>query len=321
MRGDWNQEGYSLVYHKPDVQTFRGKHDITHHKVTAHDHQGNLVGSYYFSEWPEESEHKGLLHVTFAKTHPLHQRKGLASAAYKEIEKQTGKKLHSDVGNRSEEAKALWSQPNRAFGKSIEKNMKGVRAGILSTMLAASPATTEAAFTNPEPKIEHVQRAPKTFDPVKRKQNILRAIAQVESSGGKNTAHKLVTRGVNAGTRSSSVYGLMPITIKETIKKHPDLSQKYGHLTKLSGDEFHEQFHAHPELDKEIAKRHYDRLSTHFGHDPVKIGMAWLQGVVGAKRMLKRGVNFENHWHVKKIMKELENIRNEKSANPTLRPL
>lgn len=117
-RGDWKKEGYTLKFHPPKVEMFNGKHDITSHRVTAHDSQGNRVGDYHFSEWPEASEHKGLLHVTFSRTDPDHQRKGLASAAYSMIEQRTGKKVHSSPGNRSADAKKLWSQPNRSFGKS-----------------------------------------------------------------------------------------------------------------------------------------------------------------------------------------------------------
>jgi GNAT superfamily N-acetyltransferase len=121
LKGDWKKEGYTLKFHPPKVEMFNGKHDITSHRVTAHDPKGNRVGDYYFSEWPEASEHKGLLHVTFSSTDPDHQRKGLASAAYSVIEQKTGKKLHSSVGNRSADAKKLWAQPNRQFGKSLQK--------------------------------------------------------------------------------------------------------------------------------------------------------------------------------------------------------
>jgi GNAT superfamily N-acetyltransferase len=125
-KGDWKKEGYTFKFHKPKVEMFNGKHDITSHRVTAHDSQGNRVGDYNFSEWPEASKYKGLLHVTFSGTDPDHQRKGLASAAYSLIEKQTGKKLHSNNGNRSADAKALWNQPKRPFGKGeLNKGAKG----------------------------------------------------------------------------------------------------------------------------------------------------------------------------------------------------
>ena len=60
----------------------------------------------------------------------------------------------------------------------------------------------------------------------------------------------------------------------------------------------------HPDLENQIASRHYDRLSTHFGHDPAKIGFAWLNGITGAKRAIRSNKNIKNHWHVKKILKE-----------------
>jgi len=119
-KGDWKKEGYTHKVHPPKVEMFNGKHDITEHKITAHNKDGHRVGSYHFSEWPEASEHKGLLHTTFSGTDPDHQRKGLATEAYKLIEHHTGKKVHSANGNRSEDAKKFWSQKNKPFGKSEE---------------------------------------------------------------------------------------------------------------------------------------------------------------------------------------------------------
>jgi hypothetical protein len=48
-----------------------------------------------------------------------HQRKGLATAMYQMAEKELkGKKLNPDVSvSQSKDAKALWSQPKRPFGK------------------------------------------------------------------------------------------------------------------------------------------------------------------------------------------------------------
>jgi hypothetical protein len=129
----------------------------------------------------------------------------------------------------------------------------------------------------------------------------------VESSGGKNTNHAIVTSGLNAGTRSSSAYGIMPLSSKELISKNPELKKQYGHLLKLKGKDFHEAYHKDPELDRKLASHYYNKAAKLFGNDPHKILHSWLNGRQGTLNAIKRGEDIKNHWHVKKGMKILQN--------------
>lgn len=75
------------------------------------------------------------------------------------------------------------------------------------------------------------------------------------------------------------------ITIKETIKRHPDLQQKYDFVGKLSIPAIKEVSASHPELSNEIGVRHYDSLKNMFGDDHEKVAHAYKFGIGSAKKM------------------------------------
>lgn len=212
----------------------------------------------------------------------------------------------------------------RGMGKTedLEKNMKGIRAGIISAVAAGTLATAQPAeakkpmhqrvkVTTPNVIINHDQQ-PKQEN---NKNHIMTAIQMVESSGGKNTNHeKLPVNSIHRGERAFGSYGLTPLLIRETIGMHKDLSRKYGHMKKLTHNDFHEAMNKHPELEQIIASRHYDRLAKKLGHDPAKIGYAWLNGISGTLKALKQGKNINNHWHVKKILNAYKSSKNAQSV-------
>lgn len=113
QQGDWKKEGYKVSIDHDS--TWSPKKGITEFHVVAHSPAGKPVGRYTF-------HHNGnSLKVSTADTDNLHQRKGLASEAYRLIEHHTGLKVQPDK-IQSPEAEALWNQPNRPFGKS-ESNL------------------------------------------------------------------------------------------------------------------------------------------------------------------------------------------------------
>ena len=129
------------------------------------------------------------------------------------------------------------------------------------------------------------------------KQETLKAIAEVESSGGKNLAHKKMSHGLHKGSSAIGKYGLMPLTIKETEKS----------LQNLSNEEIKQKLMKDAELEERVASKYYDRLRKQLdSNDPGKIGYGWFQGITGAKKNIKKGKDIEKHFHVKKIKKALE---------------
>ena len=117
-KGDWQKEGYRLSHDNFAMDSGKGRE----HHVSAHDKSGKLVGHYVFNA----HNHKpGQLFIESSETHPSHQRKGLATAAYKLAEEKANAKITPDV--QTDDAKALWANPNRSFGKSddLAKGLKG----------------------------------------------------------------------------------------------------------------------------------------------------------------------------------------------------
>lgn len=181
--------------------------------------------------------------------------------------------------------------------ESLEKGaIKNAALAIgTAATLAGSPAKA------PAPKISQQTQEQKTPQNKYDHKRMLRSIASVESSNGKNTNHKEVKHGLNAGTHAYGMYGLTGNTIKDTIKMHPDLKQKHSKAIALGDKELSNYMHDNKGLEDTIADRHLTRLEQHFGQDPDKIGYSWLNGINGTQKAVANGENIGNHWHVKKI--------------------
>lgn len=130
---------------------------------------------------------------------------------------------------------------------------------------------------------------------------MLNAISQVESSGGKNMNHEAVQGSMHHGEKAIGQYGMMPVTIRETLKLNPDLSRAHGKAIKLHGSQLEHYIQDNPGLENQIAQKHLQRLEHHFGNDPAKLGFAWLNGVTGTNKALKNHEDISKHWHVKKV--------------------
>lgn len=128
---------------------------------------------------------------------------------------------------------------------------------------------------------------------------MLNAMRQVESSGGKDINHAKATNGQTA----IGQYALMPDTIRDTVKMNPDLKRHHPRVLALQNKDMAHYLQDNPELEQQVAERHLSRLEHHFGHDPATLGYAWLNGVVGTNRDLKRGINPNTHWHAAKVVK------------------
>lgn len=199
----------------------------------------------------------------------------------------------------------------------MEKNtLRNIGAG-LAIAGALATGTPEKADAPTVPKTKISQAATKTptapkataepkaatpkFGDEYSTKRMLHTIAQVESSGGRNINHAPVNSPMHRGNRAYGQYGLMPVTIKDTIKAHGDLKSKHGKALALDGQDFHNYMKRNPELGETVAERHVQRLERQFGQDPSKIGYAWFQGIRGTHDAIKQKKDIENHWHVKKI--------------------
>jgi RimJ/RimL family protein N-acetyltransferase len=119
-RGDWKKEGYRLSHKLADDSSKMPSHG-DQFGIFAHDKNGKFVGSAYFTHhgsYIQAADDDGNSSVI---VHPEHQRKGLATAMYQHAEKISQASSVPSEG-RFEPGKKFWSQPNRPFGKSLEKS-------------------------------------------------------------------------------------------------------------------------------------------------------------------------------------------------------
>jgi 8-oxo-dGTP pyrophosphatase MutT (NUDIX family)/GNAT superfamily N-acetyltransferase len=131
LKGDWKKEGYTFK-HVPQMTgtcSTCGKNTINEAYVYAYDKNGNYVGGLIYGNTqsgPSHAHDTLVSRDTYIKEE--HRRKGLASAMYALVEKETGKKFLSNM-RRSASGISLWSQPNRPFGldaaTGLEKGLKG----------------------------------------------------------------------------------------------------------------------------------------------------------------------------------------------------
>lgn len=169
------------------------------------------------------------------------------------------------------------------MNKSVFRNMAtGAAMGIAA--LSANPA-----------------QAPAKEHPKYSSQKMLDAIAQVESSGGKNQRHAAGGGPIHGTEHAYGKYGLMPQTIRETVRMNRDLATRYGHASRLKGPDLAHFMQDNPKLEDLVAQRHLARLEHHFGQNPSKIGYAWLEGIRGTYDAEKQKKDIQNHWHVKKV--------------------
>ena len=107
LRGDWQKEGYQIRHEKP----YKNKGRMESISVVSLD--GVDVARFKFAYSKANNE----LNVLAADVHPDHQRKGIATAVYNQMESKTNLKL-TPTSSQTQDARALWNQPNRPFGKS-----------------------------------------------------------------------------------------------------------------------------------------------------------------------------------------------------------
>lgn len=126
-------------------------------------------------------------------------------------------------------------------------------------------------------------------------EEFLNYISQIESSGGKNTNHPVVNSGVNAGDRAVGQYGLMPNTIKDTVKRgvaSGELPQEMSQVDPSQMDQSTEQ-----QIAGALAHRVLNKYQ-----DPNMAAYAWNQGTSLSPDQIK-GRDFMNSDYVQKFNK------------------
>ncbi len=297
-KSQMNPKKYTLKYHAPKGQGAYGLHT-----VTAHDHLGNVVG-----ELSGEDLGDGTFQANMVEVHPEHRRKGIAGAMYDHMQSKTKLNAVPDLEAQTSDARKFWA--SRKINKSesvFESLQKASASKKLLGMLGLAAATTipMSMPSDQKPVKEFVSPQVQEYvsSPDQKRDVDLNAIAQVESRGGKDTKHKTITTGLNAGSSAVGRYGLMPLTIKDLVSKEPALN-KYKGVLKQSDSEIHSLAAKHPTFEKDVASAYYDKLNNAFNGDINNIAHAWLNGKAGTNRAIEKGKKIQDHWHVRKVVKE-----------------
>jgi len=236
------------------------------------------------------------------KSEDIHGKKPLAKPFLSEAQRRWG---HTQAGKEALGGNAgvhEWDEATK--GKKLPERVgkaepleKGAikNAGIALGMagaLAGGAGHAGAADRSPA-SIQHTKPQAPSYDHGK----MLRTIAQVESNNGANTNHPVASNGELAFGK----YGLMPGTIKDTIKGHKDLAAKHGKALALKGQQFQNYMHDNKGLEDVIADRHLSHMEHVLGKNPEHLGYGWLNGAQGTLNAIKQKKDIKNHWHVKKI--------------------
>lgn len=112
--------------------------------------------------------------------------------------------------------------------------------------------------------------------------DFLKKIKQLESSGGKDTDHKLMTHGIQKGTRAIGDYGIMPNTALETLNRmrmSGTLPEQYRGLVGADPETMSQSLESDPELYNSVADFNAKRALDRTGGDEEKAAYMWNQGL------------------------------------------
>lgn len=103
----------------------------------------------------------------------------------------------------------------------------------------------------------------------------LKKISLIESSGGKDTDHKVMESGIHKGQSAIGKYGLMPNTINEIIKRYkPELKE----LLNYTPQQLKEYIETNPEIEDSLALSLQKHVEDNTKGDPEKMAYAWNMG-------------------------------------------
>jgi hypothetical protein len=107
-------------------------------------------------------------------------------------------------------------------------------------------------------------------------QEFLNHIAQIESNGGKNINHKVITSGLQKGDSAIGTYGLMPKTIDEIADRSGDPELKK--LKDMTAEEKHDYILKNPLVEKQLATTLAQHVLDRQKGNEEKAAFAWNQG-------------------------------------------
>jgi len=138
--------------------------------------------------------------------------------------------------------------------------------------------------------------------------NFLNTISMIESSGGKNTEHKLITSGSQKGTRAFGNYGLMPRTVHDLANrmKRDAPDNPYSNYSKMTHQQISQSLKENPDHQHVFGKYMANHLYDKFNGDENKMAYSWIMGHnidPSDFEQGKRHSNFKDFYYTKRYNK------------------
>lgn len=227
-------------------------------------------------------------------------------------------KIANNVITMHEQIKLLSEQ------QEMEKGVKGVKGALasaaLSTGLAIAPNITTDKDIIEQPRIQQTPKYDKkeidlsrmpsghqqVFTNLKKKNPALAAIAMNESSGGINYNHETISnpKSMHHGMTAGGMFGLMPITVGETVRKSKILKDKYPQLAEYTKDleavktnhkKITELINSDPHISIDIAENLFDKKKQKF-NNLATLFHSWNRGIEGTmKDLANHGTDHVNN--------------------------
>lgn len=211
--------------------------------------------------------------------------------------------------------------------ENMEKGLKDAAMGAAMMGAAAlnpTPAHAPAPGINqPQQQVQQVDlsRMPKehqaAYAAAAKKNPILGAIGQVESSGGLNYAHKTINSpGMHQGQTAGGMFGMMPNAAEYILRNDPKLAAKYPRLMEASKDMktnhgvFTKTFNENPQAAIDFAEALLARNKAKT-KNPEMLIHSWNHGLKGTwERYKNEGLNsVKDADYVKSVMKVLSKLK------------
>jgi hypothetical protein len=166
---------------------------------------------------------------------------------------------------------------NIAAREDLEKNLKSFAVGL--GMLGSLSSHAPILNVSNEAPTEEVQ--PDNSFGTQPEDHFLHNVMQVETSGGKNLNHPLITYGMHKGHKAIGKYALMPLTIKEIAKRHViggGDDQELHELATSSPDKITKKVKTNPDLELKVARALARHVIERHGDNTPNAAFAWKYG-------------------------------------------
>jgi hypothetical protein len=162
----------------------------------------------------------------------------------------------------------------------LSKGLKDIMAAVSLGAASLLHPTATAPDQHKAPQ-QQVQKYPSKPFGSQPEDAFLWTVMQIESSGGKNTAHKLIHSGAYKGQTAVGKWGFLPSTVREMVERHRSagkITPQIHALDTMTRDELNHKFKTDPNLELEMARFAARHVLHRQRGDVRRAAYAWTMG-------------------------------------------